>query len=333
MLLVGAGMLLSLAPMSAGSATMSSTWWSAPFRPSGLAEVAFATLAFTAVVGVAALWDKATGDGPLDIMANARSLGLVLAITGVMISAIYWFVLLTSVSSDRVVIEPGEQIQSYSTTVAGVKVSQMLPIRASVESVDLSSDVPGIEFSFMEAGSDEAIRETLGLGDGVNVEGIRFTPVGLDTSTRRLVGTFEGTSSNTISATAGVGQSFKVSLEGDSYRVEEIVRDYMGAVGAAARIQPPDGETYWVFRKQTVSQSTEPDETPPGGTQGSAFAPDFEHPVRLTEVRDVPVPEIAVTPVQPLWPLSVGGLTFMVGFGVIVGAGRPASRSDNQSQE
>jgi len=318
-LLIGAGLLWVIGPVTAATASADAWWWSAPFRAADLASVAMALTAVAGIVGIAVLWEKIAGSESFTIQQHARPIGLALVVVGVGIALVHWFVLMSRVEADRMTMRPGEEVQSYETTVAGVSTSRMLPIRAVLSGVDLAGTVPQVELTFTRAGSD---------GEGVNVEGMRFTPVGFDQSRSKLVGTFEGKGDETIAASAAAGQSFKVSLEGPNYRVEEIVRNYMGALGAAGRITEPDGETYWVFRRQTLEQRSESEESsgdskrlPPGGVVGSEFAPDLEHAVQMNGVRESPGVVMVVTPRQPLWPLSVGGLFFMVGFGVIVGTG------------
>lgn len=341
-LLIGGGLLWIIGPITAATASVDAWWWTAPFRAADLASVAMALTTMAGIVGIALLWEKIAGAESFTLQQHARPVGLALVVAGVGIALVHWFVLMSRVEADRMTMRPGEEVQSYETTVAGVSTSRMLPIRAVLSGVDLSGTVPQVELTFTPAGSDEPIRETLPLGEGVNVEGMRFTPVGFDQSRSKLVGTFEGKGDETIAASAAAGQSFKVSLEGPTYRVEEIVRNYMGALGAAGRMTEPDGETYWVFRRQTLEQRSASEqsgddsgELPPGGVVGSQFAPDLDHAVRMTGVRESPGVVMVVTPRQPLWPLSVGGLFFMLGFGVIVGTGgrRDGERRKSEDRE
>lgn len=328
-ILIAAGLLWVLAPMTAGGATLNSHWWSAPLRHVDVAAVGMALVVFTAVVALGAVWKRMVGGRPLRVVDEARPLGLMLAIVGALIGVTHWFVLMSGTAADRVVVESGETIQTYETTIAGVSVDRMLPVRTGITQVALDGAVPSVSFEFTEAGSDEPVRQTLELGAGVNVNGYRFTPVGVEPGETRLIGTFRGTGEETISATAGAGQSFQVALEGPEYRVEDIVRNYMGAVGAGAKILEPDGDSYWVFREQPTSADPRAENADRDEGSARSYEPELKHAVSLTELREIPAVVVSVTPVQPLWPVSTGGLLFMVGFGTVIGAGR--SQSDDES--
>ena len=297
-----AGTLLIVGALSAQGGA-----WLEPLRIPSLTPLVAGLLAAAVIVWLGVIWERfrrttavdeegELGRGSGWQLRTLPLLGGVAMLAGAGIVVASWFTVQASARPGRMTLSAGEKVEQFESEIAGETVDVMLPRRVHLEQTKLEG-VPWFEVSFSEAGGDPQGRRKLRPGESVRLYGYRIAPVGLTTSGGRLLGQFSSGDDGTIPQRATAGGSFKLSPQGPSYKVEEIVENYLGAVGPAARISSEEYGDFWVFERASQAE-------PP---------PAFLHPLQLDEIERAPAVVFNVSADIGVWPAALGGSLFVCG--------------------
>lgn len=216
----------------------------------------------------------------------------------------------------ELVLPMHETRQAYEVKQGSRQVDVMLPLRMTLESVVLGAE-PSIDLTFSRLGPDGVPPQTLGVGESLDVSGLRFAFVGLVTDTEVYRAVVRSQEENTIPAAGVVGDSLSLAINGPSYEVVATTSNYLDAMGPAVQLEDSEGQRFWVFEELEVEPR-----------------PELGAGLWLDELQEVPAAVIRVSPVRPFGVLGVGAGLCVAGFlllcaGGFGAAGRPGESKDS----
>ncbi|TXD39215.1 hypothetical protein FRC98_02105 [Lujinxingia vulgaris] len=274
-------------------------------------QVASATalLLSLAVASMAMRWTTLKGRSELGAP------GLAAMVLGGAVLAGGWLTGHGTLPVGELVLPMHETRQAYEVKQGSRQVDVMLPLRMTLESVVLG-DEPRVDVVFSRLGPDGVPPQTLGVGESLDVSGLRFAFVGLVTDTAVYRAVVRSEAENTIPAAGVVGDSLSVSINGPSYTVVATTSNYLDAMGPAVQLEDGEGRRFWVFE--------EPE---------SEARPDFADGLWLEELQEVPAAVMQVSPVRPFGVLGIGAGLCVAGFLLLCFGGLGMGRSADESAE
>lgn len=301
-----AGLVALIAPTSNVADPPSYGWWTAAFRFPDASRVVASLLAGSAVValGIAAATALSQSAAPSRsrrrrrripreklLEASAWSLMIVGAATGIFV----WLASQAALPPSRVAVAPGQTIESFPAIASGRSVKVMLPQRLRVVEVDPTEGRAVIEL--VGAGDEAGVLNDIYVGDPLPLQGFTVALLGVETnrSVYSAVMSMEGG----IEARASVGEKVRFVPDGPQYEVRQIVRNYVGRMGPGVQLAPPEGETFWVFERD--SQLDEP-------------MTEF----RLQRLETAPVAVLAFASAPFPGGLPAGGVIFVAGLALFL---------------
>ena len=301
---IGIVLLVSGAALVAGSVAASGGGWLEPLRLYPLVPIVASLLAAASLLWLGGIWERfvstvsaPTSEGePGWALRSAPILGGVLVLVGAAISVASWFSVHAASRPGDMTLSAGEKAESFQSRIAGEQVDVMLPLRFHFEQ-RASGDGPLFEVALSEAGGDRFGRRQLRPGESIAVRDYRITPVDHASEKGRLQATIESSEEKTIPARVAPGDSFKVRPEGPSYEVREIVENYLGFMGPAARLESEEHGEFWVFQRAAKEE---------GG-------PAFAHDLVLASIERAPAVVFFVSPNVVIWPVALGGCLLVLG--------------------
>jgi hypothetical protein len=309
LLLLVASLILLVGPMNAMPSSVTYSWWTTGYQAEGMARAAASLLAMAGVLGVGLLfnrWNLGKGmpsDAPSDGVKSDKStwipaIGLSLMTLGAVGAALLWMFAQTSISATNVSLPIGRTIEGYPAESGTGFMRVMLPSRLKVKSVDIEAGVAELELSKVgEAG----VVQPLEVGRPVDIEGMRYALVGVEYDPRVVRGVFSSRDANTISATASLGDTFKVTVDGPEYKVTQVIRDYLNILGPAVEVESETTGRFWLFQRATPIKSFE---TPNG--------------LQLDTLESAPVAIIGVSRGEPTELFGAAGIVFLLGLGLFL---------------
>ncbi|MFP4597679.1 MAG: hypothetical protein ACLFVJ_05480 [Persicimonas sp.] len=322
--LLMAGVLLAVTPWTGAPEPLVVSWWDTSLHVPGVASVAAGLAALAAVLMVGSLWNRyrlvtgsvaektAPADATLELGAETTSVkesrlpgiawtGAVCLAVGVVLVLGGWFASHSEISASRVLLTSGETIEHYSVEQGPRDLDVMLPLRLRLDRLE-TDGTPTAHLQAFELGEDRPDPQAIPPGGGLELDGFRVTFVGMRSDSEKLAAVFGSDDPDTIRASATEGETFEVGLDGPTFEVLEITRDYLGAMGPAARVRSEDVGEFWVFQSAANTQ----------------LPPDLGHSLRLEALETQPAAVFTVAKSQPFWPLSVGGTLFVLGFALLI---------------
>jgi hypothetical protein len=216
-----------------------------------------------------------------------------------------WFAAQQDILPARVAIADGATIQNYEVPHGKTPMTVNLPRRVRLSALQLG-DEPSATIQIFQVGDDPAappsITRTLPAGAGVDMKGLRLTFSGVRPSEDALRAVLGSAEPNTVAATAGVGDTFRLSLDGPEYKVLDIRADYLDVMGPAVQIESDELGEFWVFQRSSEA----------------VVPPNLGHSIRLTRLESEMAGIFTVAPIQPFWPISLGGTLFVLGFSLLI---------------
>ena len=237
------------------------------------------------------------------LVSKASLFGIVLMCVGALGSLGLWLSIQQDVPPTRAAFSVGEKEEFVMARVGGRPVRMMLPRR--VEVTDLRwDDKPGASVEFSRPGQQDVAPQRVDLGQSVEIGLKRFTFVGIQEDPDALRAVIASSKPNTIPVVTRKGDTFKVALDGDEYRMLEMELNYIGAMGPAVQLQREGENTapFWVFMRR------------PDKKFGDAFA----HGLTLERLETAPAAVFTVSPVMPFEPLIAFVGCFVLGLGMML---------------
>ena len=293
-------------------------WWEWAFQSAESLQVVvlLLTAALPLAIGV---WlrskDAATGadvvlcqaperehDG-LSMASKAPFFGILLMGIGALGALGLWLSIQQDVPPTRAAFSVGEKEEYVMARVGGRPVRMMLPRR--VEVTDLRwDDKPGASVEFSKPGQQDVSAQPVELGQSVEVGGKRFTFVGIQEDPEALRAVIASNRPNTIPVVTRKGEKFKVSLDGEEFRLIDMEINYIGVMGPAVQVQR-EGEgnaPFWVFMRRP----------------GKGFGDALPHGLTLDRLETAPAAVFTVAPVMPFEPLIAFVGCFVLGLGMLL---------------
>jgi hypothetical protein len=289
-LLMTAGLLLVVIPFTEMSAA-GGDWWTSALRADAALSLAMTAVAVAAVLALGRLMDRAHLSSPADWLGP-----LILGV-GVCAALVHWVSLHGGIEPVQQTISAGETVQSFDARIDGESLEVMYPRRVEVTDIQTEPSPMAVVRTFKPGEVGQPRRGKLDAGASIGVGDFRLTFVGFSRTDGGLEAVVSSTQDDSIAASAPVGGSFTLTLDGDPYRVEEIVENYLGSVGPAVRISRSDIGSAWVFKRAT--EMSDP--------------PAFEHDLTLETVRRAPAAVFLVSRSAPVWPINVVGILIILG--------------------
>lgn len=303
-LVVAGGTLVVQAGFTAGDGG-----WLEPLRSPMVVPFVAGLLAGAAVLWLGAIWQRYFRTEVADGTARrGRWTGRTLPIlgaTGMLVGATtmvaVWFLVQAAGPTGTVVLSPGSKTEGFESRIAGEELEVMFPLRLHLQSVDLEG-TPSVKVAFSTPDEDPFGQRRLLSGEAVRMEGFRIAPIGLSTEQGSLQATIRSRRQKTIAATVAEGETFKLRPDGPEYEVQQIVKNYVDAVGPAVQLTSEARGQFWVF----------------SGAESDDRRPDFGHSMYVDSLQKAPGVMFAVTPDFPLWPIGLGGGLFVVGLALVM---------------
>ena len=239
------------------------------------------------------------------MVSKASLIGVVLMCVGALGALGLWLSIQQDVPPTRAAFSVGEKEEFVMARVGGRPVRMMLPRR--VEVTDLRwDDTPGASVEFSKPGQQEVAPQRIDLGQSVEVDQKRFTFIGIQEDPDALRAVIASSKPNTIPVVTRKGDTFKVALDGDEFRLVDMELNYIGAMGPAVQLQREgegeDTSPFWVFMRR------------PDKKYGDAF----EHGLTLERLETAPAAIFTVAPVMPFEPLIGFAACFVLGLGMML---------------
>lgn len=213
----------------------------------------------------------------------------------------FWFETQTGTPISEVSLLPGQTTEYYGVPLGDRSIKVMLPRRLELAALD-PGERPEARVRFFELGSDEEGSTTLLPGESIDADGYRITFAGIETDPARPRAVFAGTGGDSIAVAAGVGESFKVRVGGTEYRVKDVVEDYQGALGPAAKVEADDLGEFWVFQRQPDRKRR----------------PELLHDLHIQRIEASPAAIFKISKSRPFWPVTVAGTLFVFGLALLI---------------
>lgn len=324
LLLLACGIILLVTPWTRTPDPLVVSWWdSSTYLPDAASVAAgFGAAALVLLLGVLlnryrlasspSVQQARTPDESIDAgrqaadieesgRANLAWAGVACLVSGIALVVGYWFVAQQDIGAARVPIAIGQTIEHYTVPMGGQGLKVNLPMRVRLSALD-GGDEPVASVQIFEAGETPPSPQKLPAGAGLELDDLRLTFTGMKPDAAKLRAVFASDAADTIKASAGKGESFRVSLDGDEYKVLEVSNNYMGVMGPAAKVRAPKIGEFWVFQRA-------------GDADVGA---DLGHHLRLEAVQTQPAAVLTIARKQPFWPISLGGTLFILGFALLI---------------
>ncbi len=320
-LLVLIGLILLADVVTTLPGQSSANWWITAFRSPqsirSLATLGVMALGSAAILGMAR-WSvhrgatpsghpDATGlqlDSPRGFRALAPLLGIALMVVGAAVGVGDWAASQRLMPPSRITVPPQQRIESYPAISATSSVKVMLPSRVFVRSVSVQDQTAALEFLRVGEESGQGQLQTLRAFDPVEVQGVRWSILGVEYSDAVLAAVVEPTKDGAIPAMGTVGDSLQFEIDGPTYKVTQVTRNYLGVLGPAVELENDEFGRFWVFQRAAASDGER--------------TPTFDHGLKLSRLERAPVAVLAVSeaPAQDLLP--VAGILFVVGLALFL---------------
>jgi cobalamin biosynthesis Mg chelatase CobN len=287
---MAAGLVLAVMPlveMPAGS----ESWWTGAFRADAALSLAMTAVGLAAVFAAGRCLEAA-GRGSWSDWLGPLVLGIAICA-----GLAHWVSLHRGVEPTRQTIAVGETVQSFSGELAGESLDVMYRDRVEVTDIQTSPSPLAVVRTFRPGEVGQTRRSKLDAGSSIGVGDYRLTFVGFSREGGGLEAVISSGREDTITASAPVGGSFTLTIDGDPFRVEEIVENYLGSVGPAVRVSRSDIGSVWVFQRAAQMESP----------------PSLDHQLELESVRRAPAAVFLVSKSTPVWPINVVGILFVLG--------------------
>ncbi len=297
-MLVTAGVLCLLAPRSGLPAVVTSDWWvRALFVPESVRAVA-AILAGVGVLLIALLWQS----GERKRLSQRGLLGAGSMVVGLLVVVFYWFTLHQSLPAGQFSLGVNETAEFYEVpSRQAAKLRVMLPMRTTLRSIQ-TSDVPVARIRLAKPGDEVGATYPLTPGQVLDVDNVRIAFVGLGAGADTLRAVVTSKKAGDVPAAGGaVGDVLRFAEGGPTYEVLDVTANYFDTLGPAVQLRSEALGEFWVFQKSG---------------QGDAREPDYGHDLRLMEVQAMPRAVLSVVRPRPVWPVGVGAVLFLVGWGI-----------------
>lgn len=232
-------------------------------------------------------------------------IGAACLVAGVALLAGEWFAAQQQLPPAYTAIANGETIESYTLPHANAPLTVNLPRRVRLQELQLGEE-PSASIQIFQIGDNPgeapSVRRTLPAGTGVDFHGFRITFSGVRPSEDKLRATFRSEAPDSVAATASIGKTFRLDLEGAEYKLLDVRDNYLNVMGPAAEIESEDLGKFWVFERNSHT----------------SVSPELGHPIHLDRVESEMAGIFTITTVQPFWPISLGGTLFILGFSLLI---------------
>lgn len=295
-LLAVAGLVLLLAPTSGVPETPSRGWWVAAFRSADAARAAATLVSAGSVVGLGMLVARVlTHRGAARRAVLWPTIALGLMGTGVSFGTLSWLSAQSDLPTSKLSVPPGATIESFPAIASGRSFKVMLPQRIFVESVDPEGSKAVIELR--KAGEEEGVRNDVYVGDPLPLHDLRIALVGVEIDPRvRSAILYEP---DGIEVRAAKGEKVRFKPDGPEFEVRQIATDYLGAMGPGVQLADPEGQTFWVFERDS--------KLPSAMTE-----------VRLKRLETAPVAVFALASTPVEGALAAAGFIFVLGLALFL---------------
>lgn len=323
LLLLLSGVVLVSSPWSRQPEPLALSWWESAVNLPDALSVAAGLAAAATVLLLGVLLNRyhlATGapkdtESGEDARFESRSkkevresrvpgfawAGAISMVAGIALVVGYWFVSQRQVPAARVALAVGETIDNYQVPRGGQGLKVMLPSRVRLATLKAGDDAAA-SIQIFGVAEEPPKPANIAPGQGIEVDGYRFTFIGLRPDVTKLRAVLSSDKPDTIGSSATEGETFKLSLDGQEYKVVEIARNYLGMLGPAVKVESPEHGEFWVFQRASQAE----------------VAPEFGHDIQLDRVETTPAAIFSVARSMPFWPLSAGGTLFVVGFALLI---------------
>lgn len=318
------GLILVATVLTAMPPQVPSSWWTVAFR-SAEALRSFASLGALALgAGLVLLVERVRAmlganaasapDRLLDeppqggtgaetgLLRFAPLVGVVLMVAGVVTGVGSWAASQRDMPPSRLTVPTQRKIETYPAVTATSSVKVMLPSRGYVRTINVDEQTAAVEFLQVGEEKGEGRMQTLGSFDPVEIDGFRWSMLGVEYSDAVLSAVVEPSGEGAIPAQGAVGDTLQFEIDGPEYKVMQITRNYLGVLGPAVELDHPDEGRFWVFER----------------AQDPKVAPRFEHGLRLRQIERAPVAIISVAPAPSQDLLPVAGILFIVGLALFL---------------
>jgi len=330
--LILAGLALVAAPWLVAPDLHSRTFWSKPLTSPDALRLSVMMTALAIGVMVALAW-KRYAHGVDDTSEHARitedarvglvdaellesrgwlvpMVGLTLMVLGSALGLGSWLALQREVPATEASIPLNKETEAVAATVGGKPMQLMLPRRITVTRIEAGTpgdleDPSRVTARFALPKQEDVPEETIVAGESLDVEGTRFTFVGIREDKRSVRAIIGGRGDQAIQQRVTKGESFRVALDGPTYTLDDLTANYLGRMGPAIQVSSPETGSLWVFQRDAREDL---------GAQGTMSALDLQ---RIeTSVGAV----FTVAPALPFWPLITAGALFVLGLAGLLGA-------------
>ncbi|MGM0557794.1 MAG: hypothetical protein ACQEVA_15525 [Myxococcota bacterium] len=321
LLLVGAGAVLVGGALGTAGDIPSATWWVTALEAPRMFGTAASLMAAAVVLLLGglirrhelirrrpedlpepdAVFERERAEPVAGWKRLISTLGAAALIVGGAIMVGYWFESQTHTPASEVSLIPGQTTEYYGVPLGNRSIKVMLPRRLELTALE-GGVQPQARVRFFEVGDDADEATTMLPGDSLDAAGYRISFAGVETDPARPRAVLASRKDNTIPVAAGVGESFQVEVGGPEYRVEEVVRNYQGVLGPAARVSADERGEFWVFQRRPEADRR----------------PVLLHDLYVERVEASPAAVFKISPVQPFWPVSAAGTLFVFGFALLI---------------
>lgn len=308
-LLLTSALIAIVGPFNALPDGPALSWWSTTFQADGMARGAASLFIMAAVLGAGLLltrWQVQHGD-VLDTLPDGLgagkttrlpALGAALMGLGVALGVMTWMVAQSQVAPTRVALPVGKTVESYHARTVNGAMRVMLPSRLKIKSV--SADTGSAELELSKVG-ETGILQTIVVGEPVDIDGVRYALAGVEYNPQIVRALFSSRNADSVPAAANVGDTFRVTLDGPEFKVVQIARDYLNAMGPAVELESEATGKFWVFQRATPID---------------VF--DSPHGLKLETLETAPVVLISISRGQPLQVFGAAGVLFLAGLALFL---------------
>lgn len=308
-LLLTTALIVLVGPVNGMPGAPGVSWWSTTFQTDGMARGAASLFIMAAVLSAGLLltrWQAQRGD-VLEAIPDGigkgkttrlPAVGAGLMGLGATLGVMTWMVAQSHVAPTRVALPVGKQVESYHAQTVDGAMRVMLPSRLKVKSI--SADTGSAELEFSKVG-DQGIVQTIVVGEPVDIDGVRYALAGVEYNPQIVRALFSSRNSDSVPAAANVGDTFRVSLDGPEFKVTQIARDYLNAMGPAVELESETTGKFWVFQRATPIEVFE-----------------SPHGLKLETLETAPVVLLSVSRGQPLQVFGAAGVLFLAGLALFL---------------
>ncbi len=296
------GAVLILSPSTIPLSDPSRSWFITPFFNVDAIQTTISILVILVVLFLGlGLEVFARANKRRVVRQHTKTIAIALMVSSVAIAIFAWGAAHFFLPVSRVSLAIGQPVQSLPMHHVLGRTKVMLPMQTTVEEINIEQE--SVSLAFKKIDDEEGVNEIIHAGDPIVAGNYRFALLGFEYSENHLQATLSTEGESAVQQVSAMGGEVKFTLEGDSYTVVAIVKNYLGVLGPAVQLESEKTGKFWVFQREPTN-------------------PLMSNGIKVDRVETSPLAVLSVSDSRATDAISPMGVVFLVGLLMFIGVNR-----------